>query len=168
MSSFPFGKKKASINWADEDDSSDDEKGDDSTGPDEPDVPSSDSEDEADAAAAAEESEEEQDASDDDEAESSEEDEPEPEPAPAPEVAPAEEKPKPSLRTRVSLEVGMTEMGGHAISYMIGDSPLGKKETYGDTGACLSRYVCAITARVSSRVGSRARAQPPPRRAHAA
>ena len=50
MSSFPFGKKKASINWADEDDSSDDEKGDDSTGPDEPDVPSSDSEDEADAA----------------------------------------------------------------------------------------------------------------------
>lgn len=58
---------------------------------------------------------------------------------------------KPSLRTRVSLEVGMTELGGHAISYMIGDSPLGKKETYGDTGACLSRYVAAITARVSSR-----------------
>ena len=58
---------------------------------------------------------------------------------------------KPSLRTRVSLEVGMTEMGGHAISYMIGDSPLGKKETYGDTGACLSRYVAAITARVTSR-----------------
>jgi ornithine carbamoyltransferase len=58
---------------------------------------------------------------------------------------------KPSLRTRVSLEVGMTELGGHAIYYMIGDSPLGKKETYGDTGACLSRYVAAITARVTSR-----------------
>ena len=58
---------------------------------------------------------------------------------------------KPSLRTRVSLEVGMAEMGGHAISYMIGDSPLGKKETYGDTGSCLSRYVAAITARVTSR-----------------
>ena len=58
---------------------------------------------------------------------------------------------KPSLRTRVSLETGMTELGGHAISYMIGDSPLGKKETYGDTGACLSRYVAAITARVTSR-----------------
>lgn len=28
------------------------------------------------------------------------------------------------------------------ITDMIGDSPLGKKETYGDTGACLSRYVC--------------------------
>ena len=58
---------------------------------------------------------------------------------------------KPSLRTRVSLEVGMTELGGHAIAYMLGDSPLGKKETYGDTGACLSRYVAAITARVTSR-----------------
>jgi len=51
----------------------------------------------------------------------------------------------------VSLEVGMTELGGHAISFMTGDSPLGKKETYGDTGACLSRYVAAITARVTSR-----------------
>ena len=58
---------------------------------------------------------------------------------------------KPSLRTRVSLEVGMTELGGHAISFMTGDSPLGSKETYGDTGACLSRYVAAITARVKSR-----------------
>jgi len=58
---------------------------------------------------------------------------------------------KPSLRTRVSLETGMTELGGHAISFMTGDSPLGKKETYGDTGACLSRYVAAITARVTSR-----------------
>ena len=48
---------------------------------------------------------------------------------------------KPSLR--VSLEVGMTGSAG-AISY-------GKKETYGDTGACLSRYVAAITACVTSR-----------------
>lgn len=58
---------------------------------------------------------------------------------------------KPSLRTRVSLEVGMTELGGHAIAYMIGDSPLGKKETFGDTAACLSRFVAAVTARVNSR-----------------
>jgi hypothetical protein len=58
---------------------------------------------------------------------------------------------KPSLRTRVSLEVGMTELGGHAIAYMIGDSPLGKKETFGDTAACLSRYCAAVTARVNSR-----------------
>eukprot|EP01051_Picozoa_sp_SAG22_P007005 SAG22_NODE_478_length_9967_cov_12.777260_3_plen_244_part_00 len=34
---------------------------------------------------------------------------------------------------------------------MIGDSPLGKKETFGDTAAVLSRYVCAVTARVNSR-----------------
>ena len=37
---------------------------------------------------------------------------------------------KPSLRTRVSLETGMTQMGGHGIAYMTGDSPIGKKETY--------------------------------------
>lgn len=33
---------------------------------------------------------------------------------------------KPSLRTRVSLESGMNQMGGHAIFYSIVDSPLGK------------------------------------------
>jgi ornithine carbamoyltransferase len=58
---------------------------------------------------------------------------------------------KPSLRTRVSLETGMTQMGGHAIAYMTGDSPLGQKETYEDTGAVLSRMVDAVTARVKSR-----------------
>lgn len=58
---------------------------------------------------------------------------------------------KPSLRTRVSLETGMTQMGGHAIAYMTGDSPIGKKETYEDTGAVLSRMVDAATARVASR-----------------
>ncbi|KAJ1462841.1 Aspartate/ornithine carbamoyltransferase [Pelagophyceae sp. CCMP2097] len=58
---------------------------------------------------------------------------------------------KPSLRTRVSLEVGMTQLGGHAIAYMTGDSPLGKKETYEDTGAVLSRMVDAVTARVGTR-----------------
>ena len=37
---------------------------------------------------------------------------------------------KPSLRTRVSLEAGMTQLGGHSIAYMTGDSPIGAKESY--------------------------------------
>mmetsp|Transcript_23200 Transcript_23200/g.69493 ORF Transcript_23200/g.69493 Transcript_23200/m.69493 type:complete len:319 (-) Transcript_23200:33-989(-) len=58
---------------------------------------------------------------------------------------------KPSLRTRVSLEAGMTQLGGHGIAYMTGDSPLGLKESYEDTGAVLSRMADAVTARVKSR-----------------
>mmetsp|Transcript_19468 Transcript_19468/g.58926 ORF Transcript_19468/g.58926 Transcript_19468/m.58926 type:complete len:321 (-) Transcript_19468:60-1022(-) len=58
---------------------------------------------------------------------------------------------KPSLRTRVSLEAGMTSLGGHGIAYMTGDSPIGEKETYEDTGAVLSRMADAVTARVKSR-----------------
>eukprot|EP00435_Cladocopium_sp_Y103_P073417 s1385_g43.t1 len=46
---------------------------------------------------------------------------------------------KPSLRTRVSLEVGMNQMGGQAIFYSIADSPLGAKESIQDTGRVLSR-----------------------------
>ena len=51
----------------------------------------------------------------------------------------------------MSLETGMTQMGGHGIAYMTGDSPIGQKETYEDTGAVLSRMVDAVTARVKSR-----------------
>ncbi|CAH0371467.1 unnamed protein product [Pelagomonas calceolata] len=58
---------------------------------------------------------------------------------------------KPSLRTRVSLEAGMTSLGGHGIAYMTGDSPVGEKESYEDTGAVLSRMCDAVTARVKSR-----------------
>ncbi|KAH3760103.1 carbamate kinase [Pelomyxa schiedti] len=58
---------------------------------------------------------------------------------------------KPSLRTRVSFEVGMTQMGGHAIHYSIADSPLGVKETYGDTGKVLSRFADIVMARVNKR-----------------
>ena len=32
---------------------------------------------------------------------------------------------KPSLRTRLSFEAGMTQMGGHAIYYHLGSSPMG-------------------------------------------
>jgi len=62
---------------------------------------------------------------------------------------------KPSLRTRVSLEVGMHQMGGQAIFYSIADSPLGKKESIEDTGRVLSRMCQGITARVNSRAAVR-------------
>lgn len=58
---------------------------------------------------------------------------------------------KPSLRTRVSFETGMMQLGGHAIHYNIADSPLGKKESIQDTARVLSRYVDAVTARVFTR-----------------
>ncbi|MEW6743049.1 MAG: ornithine carbamoyltransferase [Planctomycetota bacterium] len=55
---------------------------------------------------------------------------------------------KPSLRTRLSFEAGMTQMGGHAIFYSIKDSPLGKKESMADTAEVASRMVDAIMARL--------------------
>ncbi len=58
---------------------------------------------------------------------------------------------KPSLRTRLSFETGMTQLGGHAIFYSIKDSPLGKKENIHDTAKCASRYVNLIAARVFKR-----------------
>jgi ornithine carbamoyltransferase len=63
---------------------------------------------------------------------------------------------KPSLRTRVSLEVGMHQLGGQAIFYSIADSPLGKKESIEDTGRVLSRMCQGITARVATRSAVRA------------
>ncbi|MFH0878106.1 MAG: ornithine carbamoyltransferase [Lentisphaerota bacterium] len=56
---------------------------------------------------------------------------------------------KPSLRTRVSFETGMVQMGGHAIFYDTSTSPIGAgKETVSDTVRTLSRYVDIIMARL--------------------
>jgi ornithine carbamoyltransferase len=55
---------------------------------------------------------------------------------------------KPSTRTRVSFEVGMYQLGGHAVNLSSNEMQLSRGESVEDTAKTLSRYTNCIMARV--------------------
>jgi ornithine carbamoyltransferase len=54
---------------------------------------------------------------------------------------------KPSLRTRVSFDVAMQQLGGHTVYLSQSEVGLGQREPVGDVARVLSRYVHGIVAR---------------------
>jgi ornithine carbamoyltransferase len=57
---------------------------------------------------------------------------------------------KPSNRTRVSFEVGMAQLGGHAAYLRPDELKLGERESVADVAKVLSRYIDGIVARTYS------------------
>ena len=51
---------------------------------------------------------------------------------------------KPSLRTITTFQVGMNQLGGHAVLLAPDSIGLGKRESVKDVARCLSRWVNAI------------------------
>ena len=54
---------------------------------------------------------------------------------------------KPSLRTITTFQVGMNQLGGHAVLLAPDSIGLGKRESVKDVARCLSRWVNAIVVR---------------------
>ncbi len=57
---------------------------------------------------------------------------------------------KPSLRTRVTFEAAMTQLGGHAICYGVGEGRIGVRESVADVARNLERWVDAAMLRTFS------------------
>jgi len=57
---------------------------------------------------------------------------------------------KPSLRTRLSFEVGVARLGGHAVYYGMTTERIGERESVHDYARNLERWVDAIVARTYS------------------
>jgi ornithine carbamoyltransferase len=57
---------------------------------------------------------------------------------------------KPSLRTRVTFEAGMTQLGGHAVYYTASDGKIGVRESVEDVGRNLERWVDGVMCRTFS------------------
>src|SRR6516162_975605 len=57
---------------------------------------------------------------------------------------------KPSLRTRLTFETGMAQLGGHAIYLAPGDIGIGERESVKDVARNLSRWVDLIMTRTFS------------------
>ncbi len=55
---------------------------------------------------------------------------------------------KPSLRTRVSFDMAMLHLGGHALYLSPNEIQLGKRESVADVARVISRYVHVVMARV--------------------
>jgi ornithine carbamoyltransferase len=60
---------------------------------------------------------------------------------------------KPSLRTRLSFEIGLMELGANSLFVRDDEVGLGKRESYADVARVLSRYLSALVVRSHDHAG---------------